>query len=105
MKVGQIIKAKLGTAVNSRNEVGVCYEAYREGNRAGWGIIFEDGGYDGFSPEEVRKFLVVSDHIDQTLKNYEFTSVLRLRDDYDRGLFSNAFELGTLWKNGFDIAE
>lgn len=105
MKVGQIVKAKLGTAVNSRGEVGVCYEAYRIGNRAGWGILFEDGGYDGFSPEDVRKFLVVSDHICESVKDYVFKNVTQLQRDMAYGKFADCFELGTLWKNGFDISK
>jgi hypothetical protein len=48
-------------------------------------FLFEQGRYDGFSPDEVELILEVTGEICPDVADYEFTSVLRLRADFPRG--------------------
>ena len=104
MKIGQIVKAKLSTEVNSRGEIGLCFEAFGTLDKPGYGIIFEGGGYDSFNQDEVDRILVISDHIDESLADYKFSNVIWLREDYREGKFNKAFETGALWRAGFDLS-
>lgn len=92
MKKGQIVRAKknCGT-VCVVGEQGVAVDEYRMGGRVGWTILFENGGYDGFSAEEVDMFLDKVDAIDTTAQQYSFKNVMQLTRDYEKGLFAKAF--------------
>jgi hypothetical protein len=90
--VGSLAVAKLGSGVCRAGEVGVCYEVYQLGKRPGYSFIFERGGYDGFSPEDVNTFLDVSGRVSRHAGDYEFTNVGKLDADYRAGRFASAFE-------------
>jgi hypothetical protein len=60
IKVGTLATANRTVTFCSVGEMGVCYEVYTLGNRAGYSFIFEKGGYDGFSPGDVELFLEVT---------------------------------------------
>jgi hypothetical protein len=51
---------------------------YTLGNRRGYSFIFEKGGYDGFSPDDVELFLEVTDVLFPSIANYEFENVTKL---------------------------
>ena len=53
IQVGTLAVAKRDTGVCAAGERAVCYEVYQLDGRAGYSFIFERGGYDGFSPDEV----------------------------------------------------
>jgi len=65
---------------------------YTLGNQPGWSFLFESGRHDGFSPDEVELILEITDDLCPDVADYEFTSVLRLRADFQRGRFAPAFQ-------------
>jgi hypothetical protein len=75
--MGSIAITKRGCSEWSVNEAGVCYEVYEREGRAGYGF-FEKGGYDGFSPEDVERFLHITGERSAVLADYQFTDVGRL---------------------------
>jgi hypothetical protein len=93
LAVGTLVIAQRATGVCSVGEPGMCYERYEVGGRPGWSFIFAKGGYDGFSPSEVADLLLIKPMIADYLRDYRFTNVTRLANDYRRGLFNRAFEL------------
>ena len=74
IQVGTLAVATRDTAICRAGELGVCYELYTIGNRPGYSFIFERGGYNGFSPQDVELFLEVTgvvidiavQHLDKT---------------------------------------
>ena len=55
ISVGSLVTAKHATGICHSEESGVCYEVYQLENRPGYSFIFQRGGYDGFSPDEVSR--------------------------------------------------
>lgn len=92
MDIGTLVVAKHDTAVCKTGEVGVCYEKYQLDGREGHGFIFEHGGYDGFSPEEVEQFLTIITTEGGALTHYSFTNVGKLMQDYRDGEFTACFQ-------------
>lgn len=92
LKIGSIVIAWKCTGVCQTGEPGVCYEEYTIGNRPGWSIIFRDGGYDGFSPDDVNRFLHVTGKVSDSVARYRFQNVQKLMRDYDNGIFEMAFK-------------
>jgi hypothetical protein len=90
VEVGRIVKAKMKTGVCDIGETGVVYEQYDIGGRPGWSVIFEKGRYDGFSPDEVERFLEVTDLVDAKVSSYQFINVMKLSDDFRNGFFDSA---------------
>ena len=95
--VGSWIFAERTTGVCEAGERGVCDEAYtlpdgKGGRRPGWSFLFEQGRYNGFSPDDVELILEITGEICPDVADYEFTSVLRLRADFHRGRFAPAFQ-------------
>jgi hypothetical protein len=60
-------------------------QEYELDGRKGWMFLFENGEYDGFSPEEVKELLLVEEILPL---DYKFTSVMHLHRDYRNGVFS-----------------
>jgi len=91
--VGSLVTAKCELeSVSWAEESGVCFEVYELGNRPGYGFIFQRGGYDGFSPDEVKRFLEVSGSVSEPVADYQFKNVSQLQADYGAGRFDAAFE-------------
>ena len=59
--------------------------------RPGYGFLFEKGRYDGFSPDDVRHCLIVTDDVCPSIADYQFTHVTRLARDFALGRFAEAF--------------
>lgn len=74
---------------NPAGTVGICYEIYSREDHFGYSFIFKNGKYDGFSPEEVTKFLFVLDHAPLV---YYFENVRKLEEDFKNGHFSRFLE-------------
>lgn len=91
LQVGSIVVAKRHTAVCEIGEVGVCYECYSIADRPGWSFIFQQGRYDGFSPNEVDTMLHVTGQVCPAVTSYKFHNVARLSKDYEAGYFNSAF--------------
>lgn len=91
LQVGSIVTAKRETAVCNVGERGVCYEVYELDGRPGWSFIFEQGGYDGFSPGDVDLILEVTGEVCQEVTDYTFKSVWRVCQDFQQGRFAAAF--------------
>lgn len=92
IQLGSLVIAKRDTGVCAAGERGVCYELYRLDGRAGQSFIFERGGYDGFSPDEVKLMLTVTGEICPQVSDYHFINVMRLQKDFYEGRFADAFE-------------
>ena len=89
--VGTLVVAKHDTGVCRKGEVGLCYHVSAVDGSPCFGILFEYGDYDGFTLEEVERFLSVSETVFEPLANYQFDSTLQLVDDYRRGKFASVF--------------
>jgi len=89
---GSIVRARVHTGVCDVGMSGVCYEIYELSGRFGYGILFADGRADGFSPDEVRRMLEVTERISPVVRDYIFTNVCQLDVDYRQGRFRECFE-------------
>jgi hypothetical protein len=92
MLVGTIIKLKRECLDNPKDTRGLCYEVYNKGkNGEGVSIIFENGKYDRFSPEEQREILIPIG-ISEDLMNYKFENINKVNEDFGKGLFNIVFK-------------
>ena len=91
LQVGSLVVTKRDSGVCREGERGVCYEMYELGRRPGYSIIFERGGYDGFSPQDVEMFLEVTGVVLGSIEDFEFQNVMQLRRAFERGRFAEAF--------------
>lgn len=89
--VGMVAIATRECAVFAFGEAGVCYEAYRIGDRLGWSFVFERGGFDGFSAADVALCLHLTGEVAPELAGYVFEHVGRLREDWRGGVFAPGF--------------
>jgi hypothetical protein len=91
LQVGSLVTAKRASGVCATGERGVCYERYQLDGRPGYGIIFQGGGYDGFSPADVEMFLDVTGRVCPEVADYRFTNVTQLTRDFAEGRIATAF--------------
>ena len=89
-KVGSLVRLKVWCLGNDVGTIGVCYEVYNFGDYTGYSFIFENGNYDGFSPEECDRFLK---EIGRYPLIYTFENVIKLDRDFRNGLFESVFNL------------
>lgn len=90
MLVGTIIKLKRGCLDNPKDSRGICYEVYNRGKgEKGVSVIFENGKYDGFSPEEQMELLIPIG-ISEDLLNYKFQNIEKLREEFKKGIFDSS---------------
>ena len=94
IRVGSIALARRKTGVCDIGEIGVCYEVYTLNNRPGYSFIFQSGRYDGFSPDDVDLFLMMTDEVCSTIADYQHHSAMRLSRDFEQGRFDKAFSRG-----------
>jgi hypothetical protein len=104
--VGTLATAKHDTGLSYLEEAGVCVatkqvcfvDAQSEPGQAGrlkepgYTFIFERGGYDGFTSEQVERFLEISDNVSKEVADYRFENKGKLEADYQAGRFAAAFE-------------
>lgn len=84
IKVGVVCQLKVPCLGNDIGTFGVCYDVYELSGRAGYSFIFQNGNYDGFSPDEVKEFLDIV-AIDSNVEDYVFTNVIQLTKDWKNG--------------------
>jgi hypothetical protein len=89
--VGSLALATRASGVCDVGERGVCYERYTLGGRPGYSFLFEQGRYDGFSPEDVTLCLTMTGEICAAVADDQFTNVVQLARDFKRGRFAAAF--------------
>jgi len=96
INVGTRCKAKRNSGICKRGEIGVCYEVYTRSNTdpydLGFSFIFYNGGYDGWSTTDIDAGLLIIPGIVPSLADYNFANVSQLRIDFQRGVFSDAWE-------------
>jgi hypothetical protein len=91
IQVGSLAIATRASGVCDVGERGVCYEVYELGGRPGYSFLFEQGRYDGFSPEDVALFLTILGEVCAAVADDQFTTVTRLQRDWAHGRFTAAF--------------
>jgi hypothetical protein len=91
IQVGSLALATRASGVCDVGERGVCYEVYALGGRPGYSFLFEQGRYDGFSPEDVALFLTIIGEVCTAVADYQFINVTRLSRDFAQGRFAPAF--------------
>lgn len=97
LQVGSIVHAKASTGVCTTGEIGVVYEIYdrtgfdRDGGQ-GVGIIFREGGHDGFSGKDLELAIEPLGLVAGTVAGYRFQNVRELERDYQLGVFDLAFQ-------------
>ena len=98
--VGALIQAERGSGVNRAGEIGVVYEQYEIGPVAGVSVLFERGGFDGFSHADIEVFgvmpLTSPSDPHRTAARYRFRSAAILASDYSSGRFSECFNDGRM---------
>lgn len=92
MIVGAIVKLKRECLDNPKDTRGVCYAVYDKGNGEKEAhILFANGKYNGFSPEEQIETLIPIG-ISENIINYKFENVGKLMEDFRRGIFDAALK-------------
>jgi hypothetical protein len=85
--LGARVFALRGCGLWSVGEAGLVVEQYELGARPGRTILFKNGGYDGFSAQDLELFVAPEGSIDSQAARYVFHSVGKLSADLERGLF------------------
>lgn len=92
IKIGDCISLSEPCMGNIPPAPGVCYDIYQLDGRNGYGFIFPNGRYDGFSAREVKAFFDLSSRTNYSeLSQYRFSNVIQLTRDFEQGFFSTAF--------------
>lgn len=93
-KVGTIWRLKKECLGNLPGMTGVAYETYGDPDNPSMSLIFPNGRYDGFSPEDMEIFLEPEQvGFCEEVADYAFTTVTRVCKDFEAKRFSTA------WKN------
>lgn len=90
--VGDVVMLNESLLGNEKGTKGCVYEEYDLGDGAAASVIFENGNYDGFSPDEQEEFLDFVGHCEDC-ESYVFDNVMRLSRDFDKGFFNAAFTI------------
>lgn len=93
LEVGDVVTLKVACLGNEPGTKGVVYEIYNLGYGDSASIIFENGEYDGFGPDEQDDIFDFVGHCDG-LQHYVFTNVFKLGMDFEEGIFTQAFKGG-----------
>lgn len=94
--IGTLVHASKSSAVNRADEVGVVYAHYaRSDGSHGVSIVFESGGFDGWSRRDLQACCVLAltppSRPHPQAACYSFSSTLGLSFDYHRGEFAAPF--------------
>jgi hypothetical protein len=97
IEVGTLVYAHRDAGVASKGDVGVCYDVYwvrddTNKERPGYGLIFQKGGYDGFSFFDITVAVTPLADIAENIRDYTFENVGQLKRDYQDGKFNQAFQ-------------
>lgn len=96
IEVGTLVYAHRDAGVASKGDVGVCYDVYSmrdemNKERPGYGLIFQKGGYDGFSFFDITVAVTPLMDIAADMRDYKFENVGQLERAYQDGRFNEAF--------------
>jgi hypothetical protein len=86
MTVGTVVKLLTPMLGEQLHSVGVVFHDYGDGVQ----VIFTDGGYDGFSKEEQKSYLLETG-TDPLSTCYGFKNVINMERDYEKGLWNHVF--------------
>ena len=87
MRIGTVVQTiPAGMLGNNSGTLGVVYEEYNIGDGPGVSIIFENGEYDGFSPDEQKRFLKEVG-FSYECADYQFKNVMTVSQDFESGFF------------------
>ena len=89
MRVGTTVRLKTRCLGNDIGALGICYSEDNDLGRPSYGVIFENGDYDGFSPDDVETFLEEAGFC-EGICSYQFSNVIKLSQDYNSGIFNEA---------------
>ena len=87
MIVGTVVLLKTPMLGEEMHAIGVVFYDYGDGVQ----VIFEKGGYDGFSKEEQTSFLMEKGY-DEMSSLYRFKNVMQVSRDYEDGFWNSVFE-------------
>lgn len=85
--VGQEVRLKremLGEPTGSKGYVYEVYDDFDDSDLSAVSVIFQNGGYDGFSVSDQEAFLEIG-RVDQRYTMYQFKNVIELWRDYRNG--------------------
>ena len=105
-RVGTIAALTVPCLGNEAGVSGICYDVYELGDFTGYSFIFENGNYDGFSPDEVESFLVVLDHYgtdERYFWTYKFENVIKLGKDFESGVFGEPFSEAQILRHEYGL--
>lgn len=99
MRVGTVVKLKRDCLGNKVGILGVVFYDYGDGFQA----IFENGNYDGFHTEgnfadtnqTEADFILQEVGFEPSLANYQFQNVIRVSEDFRKGLFDIVLKKGS----------
>ena len=91
-RTGTIAYAKRASTLWQSGERGVCYEVYQIGERPGYSFIFEGGGYDGFSEDDLTGWLELTEEVAPSVVGFKFKNVMHLSGAYEAGWFDEALK-------------
>jgi len=88
LSVGDIVELKVSCLGNLPKVKGVVfstYEDFDDPHKFGAQIIFENGGYDGFSAYDQEFFLKRLEKANPEFCNYIFENVNKVSNDFENG--------------------
>ena len=88
MKAGSLVVLKERLLNNPAGAAGFCFSEYDKG---GLFVIFENGGWDGFSSKDADRFLVESGVVSKD-KAIVFDSAIKVRHRLDHGFFAEVMK-------------
>ena len=95
LKVGDVVTLAMPMLGGNPGMRGVVYDVYNDFDdydKEGASIIFENGNYDGFSYEDQQTFLNEENVFPYQKKRfYEFSSVMKLTEDFKAGYWDEIF--------------
>ena len=89
--IGDVVELKVPLLNNPAFTRGCVYEEYDLCAGPGVSIIFVNGEYDGFSPEEQDLMVEKVGHC-ADCEDFYFSNVMVLFDHFDDGYFKKAFD-------------
>lgn len=82
LRVGSRVYCARACGIAAAEEPGIVYESYSLGGRKGVSIIFQNGGYDGFSPEDCCAFILPEGSLCPNASSYRFANAMQLAADH-----------------------
>lgn len=95
LNIGDLVKLKIACLGNKIGTLGVVFNEYPafEGDGMGVQIIFKNGDYDGFSPEEQSEFFEIVSIDNYPYDSYEFNNVMHVSRDFSNGYWNKILNL------------